>query len=162
MKNINIIKSLIALTVAATLSFAATSFAAPLVDQDGSYHSGDMVLSLETGQESIDSIYVQAFQLGQLSEDRYFFNQDTSISSLKIVNVKAPAGLTVSLDSATLMRPDNGSTPLLKLNFDLTDGNDITATYPVEVTVQNTADGTSATFNFMVNVNAPSSASNNE
>jgi hypothetical protein len=162
MKNIKTIKSMLTITVAAALSLATNGLAAPIMDIDGSYHSGDTVLSLQTGSESVDGFYVQAFHLGQLAEDRFFFDQTTSVSSLKITQVKAAAGLQVALSSASLMRPENGSTSLLRLNFDLIDGNDITAAYPVEVTVQNTSDGTSATFNFMINVNAPSSTSNNE
>jgi hypothetical protein len=161
MKNV-IVKSLLTLATAASLSLATTGLAAPLVDQDGSYHSGDMVFSLETGQESIESVYIQAFQLGQLSEGAFFFDQSASVSSLKISSVKTSAGLTVSLDSATLMRPENGSTPLLRLYFDLIDGNDVTASYPVEVTLQNTKDGSSTTINFMVNVNASTPTPSNE
>jgi hypothetical protein len=162
MKNIKVIKSLLTLTAAATLSIVANGFAAPIMDVDGSYHSGDTVLSLQTGSESIDGIYVQAFHLGQLAENPFFFDQSTTVSGLKITSVKAADGLKVTLDSATLMRPENGSAPLLRINFDLTDGNNVTATYPVEVTVQNTNDGTSSTFDFMVNVTAPNSVSSNE
>jgi hypothetical protein len=132
-----------------TPAIAATAPSLILWNPNNGYQSGTAVVSLVRSGNADRTLHLQAYQTGRFSESNFFFNRTTNVSGLKIESIKLPNGLAVSLRSSKLVRDNSDNTLIaLELRF-TTDQKWNNGSYPVEITMQNTQDGTRFSFSML-------------
>ncbi len=139
-----------ALALAASLT-VATAFAAPtqpFID----YTAIDSTVSVAYNNSADTTIKLEAsrlFDSSQLIKLDYGFTDLSQV--LRIKQVNAPEGVTVTIDNSSLSSTDN--TNMLSLELLVSNTGQLSGQYPVQIIVENTMTGQTTTLNVMMNAN---------
>lgn len=139
-----------AIALAASLT-VATAFAAPTQPYID-YTAIDSTVSVAYNDSADTTIKLDAsrlFDSSQLIKLDYGFTDLSQV--LRVKQVNAPEGVTVTIDDSSLSRQDN--TNMLSLELLVSNSGQLSGQYPVQVIVENTMTGQTTTLNVMMNAN---------